>query len=96
MNLFASLDELQRIKRWLVAHHEQHPMEMAVFDSVLALWVMGWVGMLPAVVFGQVLALPLCWALTCVPQLYIGWRVAAHQRQRLRCDWAVVRQSSAR
>ena len=41
------LNELQRIKRWLVAHKPSHPLEYHSFDLVLTLWMMGaalWAG----------------------------------------------------
>ena len=42
------LTELQRIKKWHVAHRGEHPLEYHLWDTVLTLWLMGWVGWLPA------------------------------------------------
>ena len=38
------LDALQRIKKWHVAHQQDHPVEYHILDAMLVLWVMGWVG----------------------------------------------------
>jgi hypothetical protein len=62
------LAELQRIKQWHVAHRAEHPLEYHLWDAVLTLWVMGWVGWLPAYAFEQFWSMPLCAA---------AWRLRA-------------------
>ena len=47
------LNELQRIKAWLVAHKPSHPLEYHSFDAVLTLWMMGWIGWLPVLLFDR-------------------------------------------
>ena len=54
------LAELQRIKQWHVAHRAEHPLEYHLWDAMLTLWVMGWVGWLPAYAFEQFWSMPLC------------------------------------
>lgn len=81
------LSELQRIKQWHVAHRADHPVEYHLWDAMLTLWVMGWVGWLPAMAFEAVWATPLCAIAMFAPSLYVSWRVRAHRQQRLRCDW---------
>jgi hypothetical protein len=39
-----TLAELQRIKLWHVAHKADHPLEYQLWDLVLCIWVMGWMG----------------------------------------------------
>lgn len=85
-----TLAELQRIKQWHVAHRADHPLEYHLWDGVLTLWMLGWVGMLPVAIFGVVLAFPLCLAGIAAPDLYIAWRTRAHRASRLRCDWIVA------
>ena len=46
-----TLDELQRIKQWHVDHRSDHPVEYHLWDAMLTLWLMGWVGWLPAFAF---------------------------------------------
>lgn len=82
-----TLQDLQRIKRWHVAHKADHPLEYQLLDVVLMFWVMGWVGWLPAFAFEAPWAFPLCAVAMVLPQLYVRWRAQAHRTQRLRCDW---------
>ena len=82
-----TLKDLQRIKKWHVAHRTDHPLEYQVWDAMLTLWVMGWVGWLPAYAFDVPLAYPLCAAGVWLPQLYVAWRAREHRAGRLRCDW---------
>ena len=51
MNLYLSLGELERIKRWHVAHRQEHPLEYHLWDGVLTFWVMGWVGWFGGLLF---------------------------------------------
>ena len=82
-----TLDQLQRIKEWHVAHRADHPLEYQLWDALLTFWIMGWVGWLPAFVFGVPWAYPLCLLAIWLPRLYVDWRVRAHRARRLRCDW---------
>jgi hypothetical protein len=82
-----TLNELQRIKKWHVAHRSEHPVEYHLWDAMLTLWVMGWVGWLPAYAFEQFWTMPLCVVATAAPSLYVAWRMKAHRAQKLRCDW---------
>ena len=81
------VDELQRIKKWQVAHRRGHEIEYQTWDAMLTLWVMGGVGCLVVLPLGLAWALPLCAAGIAAPELYIHARKKAHQRQQLRCDW---------
>ena len=83
-----TLAELQRIKQWHVAHRAARPVEYHLWDGMLTLWLMGWVGWIPAVAVGPVWCLPLCMLGMAAPRLYVGWRLNAHRNQRVRCDWA--------
>ena len=82
-----TLNELQRIKKWHVAHRNEHPVEYHLWDAMLTLWVMGWVGWLPAYAFEQFWSMPLCVLATAAPSMYVAWRMKAHRAQKLRCDW---------
>ena len=81
-----TLAALQRIKQWHLAHRSDHPLEYQVWDTVLTLWVLGWVGWLPAFALDVYLAYPLCLLGMATPQLYVSWRASAHARGRLRCE----------
>jgi len=82
-----TLDELQRIKQWHVSHRLEHPLEYQLWDAMLTLWVMGWVGWLPAYAFEKFWTLPLCVLAIAAPGLYASWRLKAHRANKVRCDW---------
>ena len=82
-----TLDDLQRIKQWHVQHRGDHPVEYHLWDVMLMLWVMGWVGWLPTFAFDALWAAPLCVAAMFAPSLYVAWRDRAQRAMRLRCDW---------
>jgi hypothetical protein len=81
-----SINELERIKRWHVAHRAQQPLEYHTWDAMLTLWVMGWVGLCPVLLYNPWL-LPLCAVGIGAPDMYVHLRQRAHQRCSLRCDW---------
>ncbi len=82
-----TLSELQRIKQWHVAHRADHPLEYQIWDAVLTVWLMGWMGIPSILLFDWVWALPLCLVAMFAPQLYVRWRRHAARTARLRCDW---------
>ena len=81
------LNQLQRIKKWHVAHRAEHPLEYKLWDTVLILWVMGRVGWLPAFALDTPWAYPLCLLAMLAPNFYAMARAKAHRLQRVRCDW---------
>lgn len=82
-----TLAQLQRVKHWREAQHGACPLERQTWEAVLTLWVMGWVGWLPAFEMEAPWAYPLCLLGVFTPRLYVYWRARAHEAQRLRCDW---------
>ena len=82
------LDDLQRIKKWHLAHRHTHPIECSMWDLMLMLWVSGWVGWLPVYALHAIWMLPLCALAVGAPSLYVAWRLKAHRQRRLRCDWS--------
>ncbi len=82
-----TLTEVQRIKRWHVAHRQEHPLEYQLWDAILTVWMMGWVGWLPAFAFDALWAWPLCAFGVLTPALYVAWRQREQRLGRLRCDW---------
>lgn len=79
--------QMQRIKQWREAHHASHPQERRLWETVLTLWMMGWVGWLPAYEAEAWWAFPLCLLAIACPRLYVYLRAQAHASGRLRCDW---------
>ncbi|MFD0667702.1 hypothetical protein ACT80S_08280 [Ramlibacter sp. MAHUQ-53] len=83
-----SLDELYRIRLWHLAHRREHPVESHLWDGVLTLWILGWMGWLPAFATGEAIWFaPLGLLAMRLPDAYRSWRSRAHQSHRLRCDW---------
>ena len=70
-----------------MTHREDHPLEYQLWDAMLTLWLIGWVGWLPAFAFDAIWAAPLCLAASFAPTVYVAWRASAHRAHRLRCDW---------
>lgn len=82
-----TLPQLKKLKDWHVAQRGAHPMEYEVWNAVLTVWLMGWIGCLPALAFDAAWALPLCLLGVVAPQLYVHVRAQAQATGRLRCDW---------
>ena len=82
-----TLAQHQRIKRWRETRHASHPLERRMWEAVLTLWMMGWVGWLPAFEAEAYWAFPLCLLGIFSPSLYVYLRAQVHASQRLRCDW---------
>ena len=82
-----TIDGLQRLRLWHVQKRREKPREFQLFNAVLTVWMMGWVGWLPALVLSAWWALPLCAVAGAAPALYLQGRRRAHAAGRLRCDW---------
>jgi hypothetical protein len=82
-----TLAQLQRVKLWHAAHEREGTLEYRIWQLVLTVWLMGWMGWLPAFVFDANWAYPLCVAGMLLPQAYICARARAQSAGLLRCDW---------
>ncbi len=82
-----SLAQLQRVKNWHARHRANHPVEARIWETVMTVWVMAWIGWLPAYTFDAPWAYPLCVLGVLMPRLYIQLRLRAHSAGLLRCDW---------
>lgn len=85
-----TLDQFHHLKQWHSRHWRDHPMERQVWDVVLTLWIVGWVGGAASVVLAMPWAAVTCFALLFLPSVYTGLRARLHSARRLRCDWIVV------
>ena len=79
--------QLSQVKRWMVMHSGRHPVEMAVWNGVLMLWMLGFMGVPGVLLIKAWTALPLCFGAWMLPMAYTGGRRRLHQKGRLRCDW---------
>lgn len=82
-----NVQQLAAVKRWHVRHRDRRPVELHAWDTVLTLWVIGWMGMIPALLLNQAFGVVLCIALCYAPGAYVRLRRRLHRRGRLRCDW---------
>ena len=82
-----TLTQLHRLKLWREARHASHPVERWMWETVLTLWMMGWIGWLPAFASEASWAYPLCLLGMLSPGIYVYWRARAHQAGQLQCEW---------
>lgn len=82
-----TLAKMQRLKNWHSTQRNGCPVEKAVWDAVLMVWLMGWIGWIPAFAFEMPWVYPLCLLAMFAPRLYVDWRLRIHRMRRLRCDW---------
>lgn len=85
-----TLDQFHDLKLWRSRHRRDHPIENQLWDLVLTLWLVGWMGLLASLVLAQAWAIVLCIGLVALPNAYVELRKRLHSARRLRCDWIVV------
>ena len=85
-----TLHQLSALKRWHVAHRRDRPVEYHTWDTVLTLWVVGFVGIPAEMLASQPLGVAACGLAVFVPTLYVRTRLRLHHLRRLRCDWEYV------
>ena len=82
-----TLQQLQAIKLWHVAHKPDRPIEYHAWDGVLTAWVLGWMGEPAALLLWWPSLALSCLLLFMAPSLYVALRRRLHKSGRLRCDW---------
>jgi len=82
-----NLRQMSSVKRWHLAHQEDSPLEYHAWDAVLTLWLVGWVGVPPALLLHWTWLVVLCVSLSFAPPAYVRLRRRLHASGRLRCDW---------
>ena len=85
-----NLTQFQDLRHWHLRHWHDQPLEKQLWDSVLTLWVIGWVGGPAALLLREPGFMLLCLALLFLPQAYVALRRSLHRRKRLRCDWLAM------
>jgi hypothetical protein len=78
--------EFQALKVWY-GQHGRHPVERNVWDAVLTIWLLGWVGAPAAFLLHAGWAEGACLSVLFLPNLYVSLRRRLHRMRRLRCDW---------
>jgi hypothetical protein len=80
------LRHFHAIKTWH-GQHGRHPVERSVWDAVLTVWLIGWIGAPTAFIIHAGWAEAACLSVLFLPEVYIGMRRTLHRRRLLRCDW---------
>lgn len=80
-----TLDQFHDLKTWHTRH--DRPLEGHVWNGVLTLWLVGWVGTPTAWVLGAKAVAVGGPLLLLVPGVYVGARRWLHRHHCLRCDW---------
>lgn len=82
-----TLQQFQELKLWHQRQGGRHPVERALWEGVLTVWLLGWVGAPTALLLQSGWAESGCFALLFLPGLYVAARRRLHNQRRLRCDW---------
>ena len=82
-----TLAQFQELRHWHLRHWREQPIEKQLWDSVLTLWIVGWVGGPAALLSHQLWAAAVCLCLLPLPGAYVALRARLHRQKRLRCDW---------
>ncbi len=80
------LHEFHSLKVWH-QKHGRHPVEKNVWDAVLTVWLIGWVGAPTAFLVHANGAEAACLGVLFLPGLYVALRRRLHRAHLLRCDW---------
>ncbi len=82
-----TLEQMASLKRWHNTHRRSGWIECQLWDLMLTCWVLGWVGLPEAALFGPSGTPWICLGLIAAPTAYVAWRAWLHRRGVLRCDW---------
>lgn len=84
------LQQFQELKRWHQRQGRRHPVEKALWDAVLTVWLLGWVGAPTAFLLHLGWAEFACLSVLFLPGVYVATRRHLHNKHLLRCDWIVA------
>ena len=85
-----TLQQFQELKLWHMRQGRRHPVEKALWDTVLTVWLVGWVGAPTAFMLQLGWAEIACLSVLFLPGLYVAARRRLHDKHLLRCDWIVA------
>lgn len=85
-----TLHQYHELEVWHARQGHRHPVERALWETVLTLWLMGWVGGPAAFLLDRTWAEFACLSALFLPGLYVALRRELHRTRRLRCDWMVA------
>jgi hypothetical protein len=82
-----TLTQFQDLKAWHLRHWREQPLEKHLWDAVLTVWLIGWVGGPVSLVLQHPSLAAGSLMLLCLPNGYVALRRRLHITRRLRCDW---------
>jgi hypothetical protein len=85
-----TLQQFHELKVWHARQGHRHPVERQLWDAVLTVWLLGWVGAPTALLLHIGWAEAACVSVLFLPGLYVRVRRWLHNKRRLRCDWIVA------
>jgi hypothetical protein len=85
-----TLEQFQDLKVWHLRHHRDAPVEAMAWNSVMTLWLCGWVGAPVAFILSAPVAAIAAIALAFLPSGYVALRRRLARRHQVRCDWLVT------
>ena len=85
-----TLQQFQELKLWHQRQGQRHPVERALWDAVLTVWLLGWIGAPTAFLLHAGWAELACLSVLFLPGIYVAVRRRLHNKRRLRCDWIVA------
>ena len=85
-----TLQQFHSLKVWHSLQGHRHPVEKTVWDTILTVWMMGWIGIPVAFLIGAGWAEVGAVAALFLPGSYVAGRLWLHRHRRLRCDWAIA------
>ena len=80
------LQQFHALKVWH-RQHGRHPVEKNVWDVVLIIWLVGWVGAPTAFMIDSGWAEGACLSVLFLPSIYVTLRRWLHRAKLVRCDW---------
>ena len=85
-----TLQQFQDLKLWHMRQGRRHPVEKALWDVVLTVWLVGWVGTPTAFMLHLGWAETACLSMLFLPGAYVAVRRCLHNKHMLRCDWIIA------
>ena len=85
-----TLHEFQSLRFWHLNQGQRHPVERHLWEAVLTIWLLGWVGGPAALLLGLGWAEIASLSALFLPGLYVALRRRLHNQRRLRCDWMIA------
>ena len=82
-----TLAQFRQLKLWHQRHWREHPLEKSLWEAVVTMWLVGWVGAPTALITHAGWALALCAGFFFLPGTYVSLRRLLHRSGVLRCDW---------